>query len=443
MHIGIDFITFDLPQLYLPIPELAQHRHIEADKLTQGLGLHQMAIPDVSQDVVTFAANAVYRLLKQTQLSPEAIGRIYVGSESGVDSSKPIGSYIISLLESRFGTRSFKHCDTVDHTFACIGGVDALQSCIDFVRLNPTQKAIVVTTDIAKYDLGSSGEYTQGAGALALLISAQPRIVALDNVTGIGTEGVFDFFKPRQTVSKASITGRNDNPEWMGILENEVTLYKEQPVFDGQYSNTCYINRITEAYQHFKELRPQEGIHFEGWAQLFMHLPYCFQARRTFSSIYAQEKHPEISGAEELKAIAKSDAYRTLVAQKIAPSEKASGVMGNLYTGSIFLGLLSGLSQAATQTEELAGQTVGFIAYGSGSKAKVFEGQIQPGWREAIQAVELFQTLEQRKAIDFYTYEKLHKKEITVPVGTPQGFVLEKIEKENPVLVGARYYGFR
>jgi hydroxymethylglutaryl-CoA synthase len=55
----------------------------------------------------------------------------------------------------------------------------------------------------------------------------------------------------------------------------------------------------------------------------------------------------------------------------------------------------------------------------------------------------LFETLEQRKAINFYTYEKLHKKEIAEPVGTPQGFVLEKIEKENPVLVGARYYGFR
>lgn len=77
--------------------------------------------------------------------------------------------------------------------------------------------------------------------------------------------------------------------------------------------------------------------------------------------------------------MAKSEAYCTLVAQKIAPSEKVSGVMGNLYSGSIFLGILSGLNLAATQTKELALQKVGFIVYGSGSKAKVFKGQTQPG----------------------------------------------------------------
>jgi 3-hydroxy-3-methylglutaryl CoA synthase len=41
-------------------------------------------------------------------------------------------------------------------TFACIGGVDAMQNCIDYVTLNQTKKAIVVTTDLAKYDLNST-----------------------------------------------------------------------------------------------------------------------------------------------------------------------------------------------------------------------------------------------------------------------------------------------
>ncbi len=442
MNVGIDSITIALPELYLPIKTLADQRQIEADKLIKGLGLHKMAFPDVAQDVVTFAANAALQLIRQENLQPTDIARIYVATESGVDSSKPIGSYVLSLLESQLGQRSFSHCDTVDFTFACIGGVDALQSCLDYVRLNPTEKAIVITTDNAKYDLASTGEYTQGAGALALLITAQPRIVAIGQKTGVATEGVFDFFKPRRSFSKSDVTGKSDNPEWLGVLENDIQIYKEQPVFDGQYSNQCYINRITEAYTHFKQQTNQSGIVFQDWTQVFMHLPYCFQARRTFIEIYKNELHPNLP-AEEVKAMAKSEEYLQLVQEKIQPSEAASGQVGNLYTGSIFLGMLSGLSVLATQEADLVNEKIGFIAYGSGSKSKVFEGTLQSDWKTQIAKVNLFSYLENRKEIDFETYEQLHKKELSTAVGQPHGFVLDSIEKENPVLIGARYYRYQ
>lgn len=442
MNVGIDSIAIALPELYLPIKTLADQRQIEADKLIKGLGLHKMAFPDVTQDVVTFAANAALQLIRQENLQPADIARIYVATESGVDSSKPIGSYVLSLLESQLGQRSFSHCDTVDFTFACIGGVDALQSCLDYVRLNPTEKAIVITTDNAKYDLASTGEYTQGAGALALLITAQPRIVAIGQKTGVATEGVFDFFKPRRSFSKSDVTGKSDNPEWLGVLENDIQIYKEQPVFDGQYSNQCYINRITEAYTHFKQQTNQSGIVFQNWIQVFMHLPYCFQARRTFIEIYKNELHPNLP-AEEVKALAKSEEYLQLVQEKIQPSEAASGQVGNLYTGSIFLGMLSGLSVLATQEADLVNEKIGFIAYGSGSKSKVFEGTLQSNWKTQIAKVNLFSYLENRKEIDFVTYEQLHKKELSTAVGQPQGFVLDSIEKENPVLIGARYYRYQ
>lgn len=442
MNVGIDSIAIALPELYLPIKTLADQRQIEADKLIKGLGLHKMAFPDVAQDVVTFAANAALQLIRQENLQPTDIARIYVATESGVDSSKPIGSYVLSLLESQLGQRSFSHCDTVDFTFACIGGVDALQSCLDYVRLNPTEKAIVITTDNAKYDLASTGEYTQGAGALALLITAQPRIVVIGQKTGVATEGVFDFFKPRRSFSKSDVTGKSDNPEWLGVLENDIQIYKEQPVFDGQYSNQCYINRITEAYTHFKQQTNQSGIVFQEWTQVFMHLPYCFQARRTFIEIYKKELHPNLP-AEEVKALAKSEEYLQLVQEKIQPSEAASGQVGNLYTGSIFLGMLSGLSVLATQEADLVNEKIGFIAYGSGSKSKVFEGTLQSDWKTQIAKVNLFSYLENRKEIDFETYEQLHKKELSTAVGQPHGFVLDSIEKENPVLIGARYYRYQ
>lgn len=439
MKVGIDSIAFDIPKLHLPIKVLAENRNIEPEKLIKGLGLHKMSFPDVHQDVVTFAANAVYKLIQQENINPSEIARIYVGTESSVDSSKPIASYISALLEQQLGDGTLRYCDTLDMTFACIGAVDALQTTLDFIRLNPTKKAIVVATDNAKYDLNSTGEYTQGAGAIALLITANPKILSFSQEVGVSSQGVFDFFKPRRYVSKNEILNTTDNPEWFGILENEIAFYKEQPVFDGQYSNQCYINRITEAYFHYKEITNQNGTLFNNWENILMHLPYCFQARRTFVEIYAKENNL----TDDIKTISKSEEYLEFVNKTIFPSEIASGQIGNMYTGSIFLGLLSTLCYHFQNETEIKDQKFGFIAYGSGSKSKVFEAQVEANWKSAIEKVKLFETLDNSTEIDFGTYISLHKKERNNSVLQPKNeFVLDFIEKENTVLVGARYYKF-
>lgn len=441
MKVGIDSITFDVPKLHLPIKTLAENRNIEPDKLIKGLGLHKMTFPDVHQDVVTFAANAAFKLMQQENLNPSDIARIYVGTESGIDASKPVASHISALLEQHYGEGSFRYCDTLDMTFACIGAVDALHNTLDFIRLNPTKKAIVVASDNAKYDLASTGEYTQGAGAIAMLITASPRVLSFSNEIGVSSQGVFDFFKPRRYVSKNDILNTTDNPEWFGILENEITFYKEQPVFDGQYSNQCYINRTTEAYSHYKEITNQKEVLFNNWENILMHLPYCFQARRTFVEIYANELNNEEE--RDTKTLSKSAEYLEFVNQKIFPSEIASGQVGNMYTGSIFLGLLSTLCFHFQNETHLQGKKFGFIAYGSGSKSKVFEAEVENGWQSVIEKVQLFETLSESHEIDFGTYIALHKKERKESVLQPKNeFVLTRIEKENPVLLGARYYEF-
>lgn len=439
MKVGISSIAFDIPKLHLPITTLAQNRNIEPEKLIKGLGLHKMSFPDVHQDVVTFAANAVYKLIQQENLQPKDISRIYVGSESSLDASKPIASYIVQLLEQQFGEAAFRNCDVVDMTFACIGAVDALQVNLDFIRLNPTKKAIVVATDNAKYDLNSTGEYTQGAGAIAMLLTSNPKILAFSQEVGVSTKGVFDFFKPRRYVAKNDLLNTSENPEWFGILENEIAFYKEQPVFDGQYSNQCYINRITEAYHHYKEITNTTDKLYQSWENILMHLPYCFQARRTFVEIFAQENQL----TDDVKIISKSTEYLDFVNKTIFPSEIASGQIGNMYTGSIFLGMLSTLCYHYQNESTINNKMFGFIAYGSGSKAKVFEAEIQENWQEAIAQVPLFETLNSSHEIDFGTYITLHKKERTESVLQPKNeYYLDYIENENPVLIGARYYKF-
>jgi hydroxymethylglutaryl-CoA synthase len=449
MKTGIDAISFDIAKLHLPINTLAKSRNIDPEKLEKGLGLLKMTLPDLHQDAVVFGANALTKLIKEHKINLQEVARIYVGTESGIDSSKPIASFLLSLMEEKFGENSLAECDVVDFTFACIAGVDAIQNCLDFIKLNPDKKAIVVTTDIAKYDLNSGGEYTQGAGALAVLLSANPRIIAFDNNWVTSTKGVFDFFKPYRTISKQEIEKNSNNDPWFDNLESEIEIHKEQPVFDGQYSNQCYMDRTKAAYFSLKKLKQTPETLYHSWESIIMHLPYAFQGRRMLTEIYALDANPEIiSGKEDaveyqnkLKEISKTEEYKNFIQQKLLPAEIASSLIGNLYTGSIFMGLLSTLTHFYDTKKEIAGVTFGFLAYGSGSKSKVFEGTIQQDWQLALVNTNLFQTLEKSNAIDFITYEKLHKKEQSNSVLEPKNeWVLDRIEKEIPTLIGARYY---
>lgn len=449
MRTGIDALAFDVSKIYLSIQTLAKARNIEPEKLEKGLGLINMTLPDVHQDTVVLGANALTKLILENDIDLSEISRIYVGTESGIDNSKPIASFLIALMEQKFGENILAECDAVDFTFACIGGVDALQNCLDFVRLYPDKKAIVVTTDIAKYDLNSTGEYTQGAGALAMLISSNPRIIAFDNQWTVSTKGVFDFFKPYRHVAKEEITGSSSNEPWFENLESEIEIHKDQPVFDGQYSNQCYTDRTRDAYFSLKDLKNTEDSLYHSWENIIMHLPYAFQGRRMLPEIYALDAHKKILSGDEdaveyqnkLKELSKTDAYKAFVSKKLQPAELASSLIGNLYTGSIFMGLLSTLANASEKNSELEGKKIGFLAYGSGSKSKVFEGVVQLDWKLAVAKVKLFETLKKSVEIDFETYEKLHKKELKTPVLQPkQEWVLDRIEKEIPNLIGARYY---
>ncbi len=438
---GVDAASFYVPSLYLEIKDLAEQRGIEAAKLEKGLGLHKMALPDVHEDSATFAAEALLKLIQDYNLNPKEISRVYLGTESALDAAKPTATYAVQMVEEYltedFGERSFKNCDVVDMTFACVGAVDALHNSLDFVRANPLKKAIVIASDYAKYELASSGEYTQGGGAVALLVSANPRLLEIDNNWGVATESVFDFFKPRRHFSKSDLTHAPEN------FPDKIEVFTDEPVFDGQYSNQCYQDRIREAYEHYKDqtftVRP-----YENWRYLIFHLPYAFHGKRVFTEIYSLENKLDFSDPEKQKAIAKSEDYISFINDKIERSQRASSEIGNMYTASIFMALLSALQISFNENEDLTEQEIGFLAYGSGSKAKVFVGKMAPEWKSVVTKWNLFEELNKRHQINFETYEKLHRKQLELSVNENyKGFGLIRIEKESPVLKGARYYGYQ
>ncbi len=441
MSFGIEAASYYVPSLYLEIKDLAEKRGIEPAKLEKGLGLHKMGLSDVHEDAATFAAEALLKLIKDYTISPKEIARVYLGTESAVDAAKPTASYAVQMvekvLEEELGERCFKNCDVLDMTFACVGGVDALHNALDFVRVNPEKKAVVIASDYAKYELASSGEYTQGGGAVALLISSKPDLLEIENNWGVASESVFDFFKPRRQYRKEDL---KNVPE---TYPEKIEIFTGEPVFDGQYSNQCYQDRIREAYHHYKEITGKEKP-YENWRHIIFHLPYAFHGKRVFTEIYSLENGLSYNTPEEQKAVAKSDSYLKLISDKIETAQRASSEIGNMYTASIFMAFLSALQTSFNENEELSGKEIGFIGYGSGSKSKVFAGKVSENWKEVVAKWNVFENLDHRTAVDFETYEKLHRKQLIQSVNTNyKGFGLISVEADNPVLIGARYYGYR
>lgn len=437
MKSGIEAFSIYVPKNYLSIRELAIKRDIDPDKLELGLGLKKMAILDSDEDTATIAAEALLKLFTDFDIDPATIGRIYLGTESSLDGAKPTATFSVQMVEqvlsAKYGERVFKHTDVVDMTFACIGGVDALHNSLDYVRVNPDKKAIVLAADYAKYGLESTGEYTQGAGAVAILVSNDPKLIEIENKWGVGMESVFDFFKPRQVSSNSAIL------EVLNTTKKEVEIFSDEPVFDGQYSNECYKDRVREAYFNFKEKYNITGKLYEDWRYIAFHLPYAFQGKRMFNDVFALENGEE-NTSDNLKLISKSEAYKQLVKDKLEPTQRASSEIGNMYTASIFTALLSALQVSFDTDEDLVGKKIGFIGYGSGSKSKVFEGIISKDWKEVISKVDLFNYLADRNAITYEQYENLHNKNLKDPISLRKGFALAKIEEEITNLEGARYY---
>src|ERR671920_2604575 len=199
MYAGIDDLAIYVAKLYVDYTDFARARGIEPQKLEYGIGIRKMALVDANQDPACMAANACLKLIQKNNLQPEDIGRIYIATESGLDESKAMNSFVIGMLEQVYGEGSFEHAGGIECKFACVSGSYALYDNANWIRAeeNNGKDAIVVVSDIAKYDIGSTGEYTQGAGAVALLVKENPRLLAFDpKVLSTTIKNEYDFYRP-------------------------------------------------------------------------------------------------------------------------------------------------------------------------------------------------------------------------------------------------------
>ena len=173
MKVGIDKLGFFVPNTFVDMRDLANARNVDPAKFQIGIGQDEMAVNPATQDIITFAANAAASIL--TEEDKKAIDMIIVGTESSLDESKASAVVVHDLL----GIQPFAR--SIEMKEACYATTAGLALARDHVLLNPDTKVLVIASDIAKYGLNTGGEPTQGAGSVAMLITADPKILALNN----------------------------------------------------------------------------------------------------------------------------------------------------------------------------------------------------------------------------------------------------------------------
>ncbi|AMV68153.1 Hydroxymethylglutaryl-CoA synthase [Pediococcus damnosus] len=350
MKVGIDRIGFYTSKWYVDMAKLAKARNEEPGKYLIGIGQSKQSVIPNSQDAVTMAANAADQIIDDR--NRDQIDLVLFGTESGVDNSKSAAIYLQHLLQLRSNIQS------VELKQACYAMTAGIQLAKDHVLAHPESKVLVIGSDIARYGLHSAGEPTQGGGAMAMIISANPKILTIEEPSAHYTADIMDFWRP---------------------------LYATQAVVDGKYSSQEYIDFFDRT---LTEYQAKTQTKLSDLQAIVFHLPYTKMGLKALKSVLSKT----------------DDRHATQLLREFEYSRIFSREVGNLYTGSLYLSLLSLL----VNSENLkSGQKIGLFSYGSGAEGEFYVTTLQPGFETAIGGDKVKHLLEDREELSITEYEAM------------------------------------
>lgn len=396
------------------------------------------------EDVYSMAATAALRLIEAYDLDPGRIGYLALGTESSSDNAA--GAVIVrGLLDERLASVGrpplARDCEVPEIKQACLGGLYAAKGALRYLATDGVRRqAIVIAADIAEYAPGSSGEPTQGAGAVAMLLEAEPRLLEAD-LTGAGTASAYrllDFRKPfaRFCDRRPGSAGR----------------VPDYPVFNGPFSTDCYVDAVRHALGALAAKRGQSlWDAVTDWDAVFLHRPYHRMPLNAWGMLYlfalaedgphalteaaaaagvdAGDLHAELLAQPDLAARARGGqpntpahplaqavlrrlredpAFREHVTERLSLGSERIRGLGNLYTAALPAWLAAGLVQAAEEGAEADGARWLAAGYGSGDAAETWPLRLVPGWREAAGRIVLDRALTGAVNLDADQYEALH-----------------------------------
>ncbi|MBF2261253.1 hydroxymethylglutaryl-CoA synthase [Staphylococcus capitis] len=352
MNIGIDKINFYVPKYYVDMAKLAEARQVDPNKFLIGIGQTEMAVSPVNQDIVSMGANAAKDII--TDEDKKNIGMVIVATESAIDNAKAAAVQIHNLL----GIQPFARCFEMKE--ACYAATPAIQLAKDYLAQRPNEKVLVIASDTARYGINSGGEPTQGAGAVAMMISHEPSILTLNDDAVAYTEDVYDFWRP---------TGH------------------KYPLVAGALSKDAYIKSFQESWNEYAR---RQGKTLSDFESLCFHVPFTKMGKKALDSI--------IDNADETTQERLKSGYEDAVYY--------NRYVGNIYTGSLYLSLISLL-----ETRDLkGGQTIGLFSYGSGSVGEFFSATLVDGFEKHLDIEGHKALLNNRTEVSVEEYESFFKR---------------------------------
>ena len=356
--IGISDISVYLPAPRMDLALLVEQRVREVPKLERHLararratGQRAIRFNMPSEDTSTMAASSAYRLIEQNpRLNLSRLRYLTVGTESGVDHSKPVSAYVEGMLQQADldipdSLSSFQ----VQH--ACAGGTLSLLSVSALLQAagRDDEFGIVICSDIARYQSHSTAEVTQGAGSVALLVENDPKLVELDLSTqGYCSQDTDDFFRP---------------------LGSKTAQVK------GTYSMQCYRDTLESALlDHCERSGRTPADLLADTDLLVLHTPFRNLPESSMTALLARYLGLE---AEEARTF--------LEERGLYDGIDVVAEVGNIYTGAMYLAFAYQLhNQYRKYGDAIVGKRVLFFSYGSGNTMTVFSGRISSDAPEVI-----------------------------------------------------------
>ncbi|CAM3086430.1 hydroxymethylglutaryl-CoA synthase [Lactobacillus bombicola] len=357
MQVGIDQIGFYTPNKYVDMLDLAHARGVEPNKYLIGIGQSKMSVADQSQDAVSMGINATLSYINKVDL--EQVGLLIMGTESGVDQSKSASLFVKSALKLPPEVRTFEIKE------ACFGMTAGIMVARDYVRLHPEHSAIVIGSDIARYGLKTGGEVTQGAGSVSVLIKANPRILALTSGHSAYSADINDFWRPNNSA---------------------VALV------DGKYSTEVYLDFFQRTFQAYKSKQKMTTADFTA---ILYHLPFVKMGLKANRLAVAEQD------AKTKKRLEANFTASTLYSKQV----------GNIYTASLYLGLLSLLENGTLS----AADTIGLFSYGSGAMGEFYAGKVMVNYKQALNKVADEKMIARRQQLTIADYEQIFKQALQLP----------------------------
>jgi hydroxymethylglutaryl-CoA synthase len=393
------------------------------------------------------AATAVMRLIEQYDVDPTNVKFLGLGTESSTDNSA--GAIIVKgmvdrALQARGKPPIARSCEVPEFKHACLGGVYGMKGAIRHLALDGAGgQAIVVCVDIAEYARGSSGEPTQGAGAVAMLLEENPTLAVVDlPASGSASDyRIMDFRKPMS--------------RFCGQDRSQTHQVQDFPVFNGKYSTTCYIDETLHAlHDMFEKRELNPASYMRSLKTVFMHRPYrrmpetgwavsylfamnhgdaqdraelasyCYEAGIDPKMLQAEMlSNPDVAGLANpeqlqyeaypltmavLRVFRASRHFRREILDKLALGSDTMLDLGNLYTAALPAWMAAGFEQALDEGSLSSGEEVLTLGYGSGDAAEVIPFFMADEWRDATSKIGFGDVMQFAVDLDRDQYIAMH-----------------------------------